>query len=101
MIDAYIDRAIKKASDSKCKYKVAAIGFDARGNFLAVTTNRPRFSRVGGSVHAEMRLMHKYANRLKTIFIFRLCRNDIKRMDPCDACTSKADELNINITTIE
>lgn len=90
-----IERARRKAKCTPCKYKVAAIGFDARGNHIATVTNKPRFSRPGGSIHAEMNLMSNY--RVKTIHILR---SNGKRIDPCPACAAKAEELGIKIIPI-
>jgi len=94
------DIAIRKASKSICKYKVSAIGLDKNFRIVAVKCNRPRFSWVGGSIHAEIQLM-KYPN-VKTIIICRINNSGkIKPISPCKVCKEKANELGIKILTIK
>ena len=96
-----LERAIKKAEQSICKYKVSAIGFDKKGRMIGTACNRPRFSKEGGSIHAEMALMAQYKENLKTILICRVNDGgDIKPIDPCDVCAAKAEELGIKIVSI-
>jgi tRNA(Arg) A34 adenosine deaminase TadA len=94
-------RAIKKAQQSICKYKISALGFDKRGNFIGSSFNLPRFSRLGGSAHAELRLMARYGENLKTIIICRTNnKGEILPIDPCPTCLAKATELGIKIKSI-
>jgi hypothetical protein len=94
-------RAIRKASSSICRFKISAMAFDKRGKLLGTSFNRPRFSKKGGSIHAEMELMAQYGTNIKTIII---CRTDGKEgllpIDPCVICKAKADELGIKIKSI-
>jgi len=97
-----IRRAIRKASRSISKYKVSALGFSYKGDLICQSMNRPRFSREGGGIHAEMELMFRGGPGLKTIL---LCRTnnagEILRLDPCEACASKATELGIKIVSLK
>jgi hypothetical protein len=93
--------AIKKAVKSSCHQKVSAIGINHKGDVVLVTNNSPRFSRLGGGVHAELKIMSKRPN-VKTIIICRTNRyGDIRPIDPCATCKRKADELGIRILTVE
>lgn len=93
-------RAINKAKQSICRYKISALGFDKKGNYIGSAFNQPRFSRYKGSIHAEMNLMSKYGKRLKTILICRVNRNgNIAPIKPCNMCKKKAKELGIKIET--
>ena len=95
-----LSRLVKKARKSTCRYKVAAIGFDERNKFVGVSFNKHRFSKFGGSYHAEMNLMRRYGNKIKSIFVCRINCSGLKRMHPCPACLSKAIDLGISIYTI-
>ena len=96
-----LERMIKKAQSSPCRYKVAAVAFDKKGSIIAYSNNKKRFNRPGGGVHAEMRLMLQYGVNIKTILICRASKTGIlHRMDPCEACARKADELGIRIVSI-
>ena len=96
-----IVRAIKKANQSICKYKISAMGFDRKGNFIGCAMNTPRFSRYGGGNHAEMNLMSQYGSKLKTIVICRTnSHGELLPIDPCDTCRGKAEELGIKIVSI-
>jgi len=102
MTKAIRDRAIKKANQSACRYKVSAIGLDKKGNMLGCAMNIQRFSRGGGSRHAEMNLMAQYGTNIKTIIICRTNRaGDVCAIDPCQTCKAKADELGIKIISIQ
>lgn len=96
-----MERLIKKALKSRCKYKVAAVAFDHKGDILGYSSNRPRFSREGGSTHAEAALMKQYRSKIKTIIIVRVNnRGELKPIDPCEVCASIAQALGIRIQSI-
>lgn len=96
-----ITRAIKKAHQSNCRYKIAALGFNFKGDFIGSAVNIPRFKRKGGSIHAEMNLVAKYGTRIKTMIICRVSKtNDLLPIHPCKTCKRKLDELNIKCYTI-
>ncbi len=95
-------RLIKKAKTSTCKYRVAAIGLNARGVAIASAVNTTRFDRKGGSVHAEMKVMKSTPKSLSTIIIIRLgATDDLLPIDPCYACWVKAQELGVTIRSVE
>lgn len=97
-----LQRLIKKAQQSICKYKVAAMGFDHHGNYVGMSSNKPRFSREGGSYHAEILLISRYGNNLKTIVIVRTNnRGDIKPIHPCQVCSKVAAALGIKIRSVQ
>jgi len=63
--------------------------------------NRPRFSKYGGGIHAEMALMSRYKDNIKTIVILRLSEaNTVRPVHPCQRCQAKADEMNIKIISL-
>jgi hypothetical protein len=64
----HINIAIKKAATSSCRYKISALGFNKRGELVATATNRPRFYRHGGGIHAEMALMKEHPKSLKLYY---------------------------------
>lgn len=102
MAPELIERAIRKASSSICRFKISAMAFDKKGQLLGTSFNQPRFNRFGGGRHAEMILMAQYGKNIKTIII---CRTDGKAgllpIDPCEVCKAKAEELGIKIKSIQ
>ena len=91
---------IRKANKSICPQKVAAIGINRKGEVVASFTNLPRFTKKGGGLHGEMRIMLRYPS-VKTIIIARVGRaGDVRPLSPCDACWSKANELGIKIVSV-
>lgn len=97
-----VKRAINKALTSQCKYCVSALGFNRRGELIYSASNRPRFSREGGSVHAEMGVMLKAGPGLRTIVLCRANRaGDLLPISPCHTCAKKAEELGIKIITLQ
>jgi hypothetical protein len=96
------ERLTLKASQSICKYKVAALGLNRRGEIIAISANRPRMSRKGGGLHAEMSVMLRAGPALRKILICRVNdQGDIRPIHPCDACADKALELGVTIVTLE
>lgn len=91
---------IKKAKKSTCRYRVSALGLTAKGEIIGIKNNSPRFSREGGSIHAEMALMKQYGENIKTIYICRVNgKGELLPIKPCKVCRRKADELGIKILT--
>lgn len=96
-----LEVAKNKAAHTPCKYSVASIALDSRGNVIDTARNTPRFGKKGGSVHSEQALMKKHGKRIKSIIIFRVTKGGkIKPMDPCSVCATKANELGITIHSL-
>lgn len=96
-----IDQASKKARRTPCHFKVFAIGFDRSGDYLGTATNAPRFSKLGGGVHAEMRLLKRYGPRICTMIIGRSTAGGrLRSMKVCAACKRVLDAKKIKVTTI-
>ncbi len=95
-------KAINKALQSCCTFRISALGFNKRGELVFSATNISRFDRKGGSVHAEMQVM-KQAKR-KGIYTIIICRTnnngDLLPIEPCENCKKIADKLGIKIISI-
>lgn len=96
----------KKAAQSKSKYRISAMAFDSRGEFLGQAFNGLPMDEMnikkGSGVHAEARLMRKYGQLAKTIIISRIGhKGDWRPIQPCPKCQQLADKLGISLTTIE
>jgi cytidine deaminase len=92
------ERLIKKAKTSICHYKISAIALNKKGDVLGYSMNKPRFTRYGGGKHAEMELIHRYSERIKTIVICRIGKKGILLpIVPCKKCRKIADKLGIVI----
>ena len=96
-----LDRLIKKAEQSNCKFRVAAMALDKKGNLIGLSRNTRRFPRRGGGIHAEMALMAQYGKNIHTIIICRIGRGgDLRPLEACAKCQAKANELGITIRTV-
>ena len=96
-----IDIAKKKAEKSLSKYKISAVGLNKHGKVVATAINRPRFSRYGGGVHAEMAVLHKAGPKIKTIIICRVGANGaILPINPCSRCKRVLNKLGIKVYTV-
>jgi len=94
-------RIRKKAKQSKCRYKIGAIAFNKKGEVIGTSSNMQRFNHYMGSIHAEMKLMKQYGNKIKTIVICRVGNGgNFVPIDPCETCAKKAKELGITIRSI-
>lgn len=101
-----IKKLINKASKSLCRYKVSAIGFDKNGKYLGCSVNEfspsMRLSDRGVGIHAEMNLIKRYRDKLKSIIICRVGNSGILRpIKPCKACHNCATKLGITIYTLK
>lgn len=95
------DIAIKKARRSYCKYKISAVALDKQGNVLATAVNRPRFSREGGGVHAEMVVLEKAGPSIHTIVICRVGnKGDLLPIHPCKNCQKVLDKKGIRVYSV-
>jgi len=95
------DIAVKKATQSICRYKVSAIGFDNKGNILGSAHNTHRFVRKNGGIHAEINLIRKYKNKLKTILICRVGNSgELLPINCCEKCQKVCDKLDIKVVSI-
>lgn len=93
--------AIKKASQSSCRYKVAAIGFNHKGDLIGSAVNQHRLNKLGCSIHAEIALIKKYGRQLNTIVICRTNRRGaVLPIHPCSTCSKIASKYEIKIKTI-
>jgi cytidine deaminase len=94
-------KAINKAKQSLCRYRISALGMNHKGEIIGSAINKPRFDHKGGGLHAESNLISKYGNKLKTIIICRVgLSGNILPIHPCINCYSLANKLGIKIKTI-
>lgn len=95
----------KKASQSKSKYRISAIGFDSRGEFVGQSFNGlPKSGCLGKGmgIHAEAKLMTRYGGILKTILISRIGHGgEWRPIKPCAKCQALANKLGIKLITIK
>jgi pyrimidine deaminase RibD-like protein len=96
------NRAINKALQSQCAFKISALGFNKRGELVSVATNVSRFSRKGGGIHAEVVIMRQAKRKgIATILICRVNPSgDMLPIEPCENCSKLAKKLGIRIFSI-
>lgn len=101
MTSEILNLARSKAMQSACTYKVSAIGMNKKGEVIYKATNKSRFMRFGGGIHAEMEVMLKGGPGVKTIIICRVGHGgDVLSIHPCKICSNKARELGIHIISV-
>lgn len=95
-------KAIQKAKQSNIKFKISAIGLNHKGEYLGSAFNDVRFDHFGGGFHAEMRLLHRYGNKVKTIILCRVGKSGkIRPIEPCKNCQKVLDKLKIKVVLIK
>ena len=95
------NRLRKKANQSQCNFKVAAIAFDKQGKILGFANNKFKFSRRMGGIHAEEALIAQYRKNIAKILICRTGRGgDFLPIEPCEKCQKLAKKFNIKIMSI-
>jgi hypothetical protein len=96
------DRLLKKATQSACRYRIAAIGIDFRGRVIGSATNQPRFHRKGGGLHAEALVIRGSPKSLRTVVIGRIGQaGELRRIEPCARCRAEAAKRGVRIVSIE
>lgn len=96
--DDILNKAKKYSSNTCCHTKVVAIAFTKKKELLGFSTNRRRFFRKGGGIHAEQRLIKRYKNNIKYIYIFRFNKNGSKlSIHPCPICYKLSEKYDIKI----
>lgn len=100
-----LKRLGKKAAQSRSKYKVSAMAFDKRGEFIGRTFNglpQDGVSGPGSGRHAEAMLMTKYGDLISTIIISRIGHGgEWRPIKPCQNCQKMADKLGVKLLTID
>ena len=98
----YIKQAIRKALQSPCTHKVAAVAFSHKGDILGFTSNVPNYHRKGGGIHAERRAIGNWGVKIKEILICRVnVSGQLLPIHACKACLDLAAKYGITIKTIE
>lgn len=103
-----IRRAIRKASSSPSRYKIAAIGIDHRSRVIGITFNRPRHmphvdqhrsNWRGSGYHAEELLLHRLPRSLRRIYIARVNSSGTRVLPihPCSKCLRLAEKFGVKI----
>ena len=102
MNNRIIRLAIKKARQSSCRYKISALGFNRKGDFIGSAINAKRLPKHGCSLHAEIALIRKYGKRLSVIIICRTNKTGTSNLPihPCPTCSSMANRYSITIKTV-
>jgi cytidine deaminase len=97
-----VKRAIKKACQSQCKFKISALGFNRKGELVSSAFNISRALRKGGGFHAEqLVMMEAHKKGIKTILICRVNPNGILLpIEPCMKCRKMAEKLGIKIISV-
>lgn len=98
-------RVRRKAEKAPCNYRVVAVGIDARGRVIGISTNIFRDELKARDAnkwrithHAEERLIHSCPKSLRTIYIARFGRKGIARpIDPCEHCSKLAKKRGVVI----
>ena len=65
----------KCLQDRGMTYRIAAVAFTKKGNFIDIRYNNHRMymsHRKGAGLHAEQDLIHLYGNKIDTIYILRV-----------------------------
>jgi hypothetical protein len=101
-----IDRLTKKATQTKTCYRISAMAFNKKGEFLGAATNSfqtdGRRPGKGCGIHAERRLISRYKYNIRTIIICRIgWSGDILAIDACKTCQKIADKMGIKIISVD
>ena len=101
MTEKLITIARKKAQQSSSRYKISAIALDKNGNVIATATNRPRFSRKGGGIHAEILALRKGGPKTHSIVLCRIGQSGaLLDINPCEHCKRILDKFKIKVYSV-
>jgi len=96
------ERLRRKACQSYCRIRVAAMGMNRNGDIVSIAYNISEFIKKGGGIHAEERIMHEARDKgIVQIIVCRINRTGkFLPIDPCERCQKHAERLGIRITTV-
>jgi deoxycytidylate deaminase len=82
---------------------ISALGFNKKNECVASATNKSRFCRKGGGVHAEDQIMIQAKRKgITSILVCRINKGgNFLPIDPCEKCQALAKKLGITIKTIK
>lgn len=95
-----LPRLLRKAADVPCRYAVVAVGIDYRGRVISISSNRQRFMRRGGGIHAEQAIIHSSPRSLRRIVIARVRRGKLLPIEPCEKCKRMAGKFGVSIEAV-
>lgn len=91
----------KLQKDRGVTYRIAALAFTKNGNFIDIRYNNHRdflSDGPGAGLHAEQDLIHRYGNRIDTIYILRVGNSGkVRPIHPCKTCAKIAAKRGIKI----
>lgn len=101
-ICSFIPRMANKVkTDRGVTYRIVAIAFSRKDNFLGLAMNGFRdfmSDGKGKGMHAEMKLMKQFGKQIDRIYILRVGNAlDALPIHPCDNCSKVANKLGIKI----
>ena len=101
-----ISRLKSKATQTKTCYRISAIAFNKKGEFLGSATNGfqmdGRTPNKGCGIHAERKLISRYKYNIKTIIICRIGGGgNILPIEACSVCQKIADKMGIKIISVD
>ena len=100
-MERFKERAISKALQSSCRFKISAIGLNRKGDIIDYSCNHVRYQKDKGGLHAEQLLIRRNGRKLKTIIICRVNNSgDILPIEPCEKCKKIAKRYDIKIVSI-
>jgi hypothetical protein len=97
-------KLINKAKKSRCRYKVAAVAFNRKGDVLGTAYNVPHLPYKHGGKHPESTLILRYGKKIHHIFVIRVSGKDgqfLHSIKPCKVCQSLADRYRVKIVTVD
>jgi len=94
----------KLEKDHGMTYRIAALAFTKNGNFIDIRYNNHRdylSNGYGQGLHAEQDLIHRYGNRIHTIYILRVGNGgEFRPIHPCKTCARIAAKRGIRIVPL-
>ena len=98
MTSSLLKRAIRKGKKVPLKYRIVAVGFNKKGEFLSVATNRARFSKKSGGLHAEINMLLRHGKDLHSLFLLRVSRKgELLPIDSCACCKGVLAEHKVRV----
>lgn len=101
-IASLIPRMAKKVKvDRGTTYRIVAMAFTKRNNYLGMSMNGFRdhlSNRRGAGAHAEMKLIQKYGRQIDTIYLLRVGNAlDPLPIHPCENCSKVIQKMGIKV----
>lgn len=99
------ERMMAKCHASPSQYHLSVAAFDKKGDLLGVVSNSFRRDRLPAlrfsGAHAEMRAVHRWGPKIKTMILMRVGNGGaVRPIECCEKCAAVMKKMGIKVISV-